>query len=503
MRRAFRLFLLALSLAPAAVRADPLMDLEAGNFAGLEKSRAEAESAGRAGEAEYDRALDLFYHGDLSGAESLLATVSTETVPSAAWLKNYLKEVRPVVDRLQPHESEHFVLRTDPDDGFLADYALKTLEKAYRTNGAELDEFPQGKVPVEIYRRREDFIAASTLSDETLERSGAIGICKFRRLMILSPENLAFGYRWLDTLAHEYTHFLINAASGGRCPLWLHEGTAKHLETLWRMKVPETLTPGNRTELARALKDDKLVPFSRMEPSMVYLDNQEQVRLAFSEVADAARTIQALKPHGLRLILRELAAGHSRAEAFQTVLGLTMDGFESRWKENLRKEDLQESPGSAPDVLELGKGDEIEAFAGPGIRAHIRLGDRMRLAGENEAALIQYRRALDQEPDNPVALVKAARTLVALGRGKEAVGALETSVRENPNYEPAFLLLGERKLSQGDAAGAQSCFSEANALNPFNPQVHLGLAQSLQALGKNAEAQREIGIARDLASQGR
>ena len=101
--------------------------------------------------------------------------------------------------------------------------------------------------------------------------------------MIISPQQLAFGYRWLDTLAHEYAHYLVNLLSAGRCQLWMHEGIAKYLETRWRLNDPEFLTPGNRTELARAVKDDYLVPFSRMAPSMVYLKDQTEVRKAFSE----------------------------------------------------------------------------------------------------------------------------------------------------------------------------------------------------------------------------
>jgi tetratricopeptide (TPR) repeat protein len=501
MKLGIAVFLFALVAAP--VRGDLLMDLESGNFSALEAMRSAAESQGRTEEEKYARILERFYRGDLSGAADLAVNLSSGSVPSSGWLKSYLSEVPPLVRRMREHSSDHFIVRTDPDDAFLAEDALSALEKAYREIGSELGAFPAEKIPVEIYRAQEDFIAASTLSKETLERSGAIGICKFRRLMILSPENMAFGYRWLDTLAHEYTHYLVNVVSAGKCPLWLHEGIAKHFETRWRLKNPQPLTPGSRTELVRALRDGSLIPFSRMEPSMVYLENQEQVRLAFSEVAHAAGTVQRTKDQGLRRILSELAAGKSRDEAFQSVWGKDMGGFEADWKKILADENLKESPGSAPDILALGRRDEIEVLAGTGIRGHLRLGDRMRLSGRPEAAVVQYQRALDQEPDNPVALVKMARTLLALGREHEAEAALVLATGENPNYAPAFLLLGARQLSAGDHAAARFSFEEAIALNPFNPEARLGRAQALQSLGEPDLARREREIAEVLSRRNR
>jgi tetratricopeptide (TPR) repeat protein len=240
-----------------------------------------------------------------------------------------------------------------------------------------------------------------------------------------------------------------------------------------------------------------------MEPSMVYLENQEQVRLAFSEVAHAASTVQRRRDLGLRRILTELAAGKSRDEAFQSVWGKDMGGFEADWKKILADENLKESPGSAPDILALGRRDEIEALAGTGIRGHLRLGDRMRLSGRPEAALVQYQRALDQEPDNPVALVKMARTLLSMGREKEAEAALVLATGENPNYAPAFLLLGSRQLESGAYAAARFSFEEAIALNPFNPEARTGRAQALQALGETAPARREREIAEELSRRNR
>ena len=38
----------------------------------------------------------------------------------------------------------------------------------------------------------------------------------------------------MDTISHEYVHYVITRKWGKQIPLWLHEGLAKYLEARWR-----------------------------------------------------------------------------------------------------------------------------------------------------------------------------------------------------------------------------------------------------------------------------
>ncbi len=475
--------------------ADSLRVLESGDFSYLKELEAGAEREKNPASRSYFQALEKFYKGQLDEADQLLS--GSGTLDEAGWLKRYLREVMPLREPMKIYESEHFTLRLPERDSFLTTYAFEALEKAYLELGRDFDLYPKEKVPVEIYPTREMFSKSSTLSVEILDRSGAIGICKFRRLMILSPEQLAYGYRWLDTLSHEYVHYLINVKSRAQCPLWLHEGIAKYLETRWRRADPEYLTPGNRTELVRALKDNKLIPFARMEPSMVYLDNQEQVRQAFSQVSHAAGSIEKMKNRGAIMeILQELAKGKSRPEAFFTALSMNDKDFEAKWKEILEKENFEESPGASPDVIKLsGQSSEIDELVSTDARAHVRLGDRMKQIGEPQAALIQYEKALKIEPNNPVALVKSAQSYGALGKLEASVSNLKRCVRENPNYPTGFVALGREMIRQEKWEEAKKYFNEANALNPFNPEVHEKLSVIYKGLEDDSASQSESSIA--------
>ena len=88
---------------------------------------------------------------------------------------------------------------------------------------------------MEIFPTTATFYPASSLSTRDIEVSGAIGICKFNKIMLLSPRNLARGYRWTDALSHEYIHYILVHLSGNRAPIWLHEGIAKYFEDVWRL----------------------------------------------------------------------------------------------------------------------------------------------------------------------------------------------------------------------------------------------------------------------------
>ena len=65
---------------------------------------------------------------------------------------------------------------------------------------------------------------ATSLTIRQIETSGTIAVCKYHRLMIISPLAAASGYSWADTLAHEFIHLVIQK-SRNTVPIWLHEAS--------------------------------------------------------------------------------------------------------------------------------------------------------------------------------------------------------------------------------------------------------------------------------------
>ena len=71
--------------------------------------------------------------------------------------------------------------------------------------------------------------------------------------MIVSPKALVRGYPWLDTLTHEYTHYIVSRVSRNSVPIWLHEGLAKFEERRWRGPSGGGLPPAMDNLLSQAL----------------------------------------------------------------------------------------------------------------------------------------------------------------------------------------------------------------------------------------------------------
>ncbi|MBU0952475.1 MAG: tetratricopeptide repeat protein [Elusimicrobia bacterium] len=386
-----------------------------------------------------------------------------ETPEYLAGLRNYAKDFK-------EYEIGHFKVRLTDNDLILKPYLEENLETIYQHIGKIFNCFPQDKVLIEVYPSRESFAFASTLGDETVERSGAIGICKFNRLMLASPSTLPQGYRWIDTICHEYTHFIINRVSNAGCPLWLHEGIARYYDTSWRKDPPQYMTSGNANVFADAIKQNKLIPFSRMAPSMVYLKDQDEVNLAFIEVSNSIDFMNKNYPEKIVKLLQNMGIGdNSEEKAFKNVLGCSIDKFEKLWQKNIRKLSIQKTAGAVSDKIRWKKYNEVDEFVGVNARDYVRLGDRFKKNNNFEVALIQYNKALALEPFNPVVLYKKSRTLLSLGKIDDAEAALTACIDKNPNYVSPYELLGELYLNKKNFKKAREMLIEAASINPFNP----------------------------------
>jgi tetratricopeptide (TPR) repeat protein len=409
-----------------------------------------------------------------------------------------------VVKNLKRFESPHFVLFLDEKrDGILAPYTLETLEKSYEAIGAELGYYPKEKVRVELAPDAAAFNAISTLSLRDIEETGAVGICKFNKLMIISPRALSFGYRWVDSLSHEYVHYAIVALSNNEAPIWLHEGMARFYETRWRRSAPpkdaaeDYLTPANQTLLVQALEKNQFVGFKNMEPSLIRLETPEQVQLAYAEAASAVDFINQSKGKaGIRELLLTL---HDKPtpDAIATVFGMSFDVFESRWKNFLKSKGLKEIEGSRVRRLKVKKDQredeetvELKEIQSAVARQRTYLGDQILGKGRPEAAAHEYQRALQASPNSPIILSKLGRVLIQMSRFDEALPPLKKALEIEPDSANSYVLLGRVYNATKNYPEGRSALEEAVQINPFNPLIYRLLVDIYGALGDQAQAQQ-------------
>jgi tetratricopeptide (TPR) repeat protein len=409
-------------------------------------------------------------------------------------------------------EGEHFVVSYPKGkDEVLVPYLLETLEAERAALAGDLGVAPAEKVRVEVLSAVSDLARLSTLTEAEIRASGTIALCKYGKLMLVSPKALFTGYDWLDTAAHEYVHYAVMRAAGPATPIWLHEGLAKWLETRWRGAGGQDFSPFSAALVRRAADQGTLVSFEQMHPSMAKLPTQERTALAFAEVVLAVELMVAKAgTPALARTLELLAAGASADAAVAQAVGMPWPAFMDAWRRSLATRPLPRGGAQAlqrlrfiDDPKQGGPWAEWAELDDPKAREFARLGELLRERGHPLAARLEYRKALDRGGARVAVLANQfAAVAIQTGRQAEAEQVLGEALGWNPDHPALRVRLGRLQLERKEFAGARQQLTLANRQDPFDPEIHAGLAQAFEALGDAASASRERRFAEILQSRG-
>ncbi len=425
----------------------------------------------------------------------------------------YLALARAARDVTKGHarfEGEHFVVSYPPGkDEVLVPYLLDALERQRGALGAALGRVPDGKLAVEIVSDVGGLARLTTLAEKEIRTSGTVAVCKFNKIILLSPKALLKGYAWLDTAAHEYTHLVLTRRSRNEAPIWLQEGLAKWFEDDWR----EGGEPISRVEAALvrdAVEKGRLVTFEEMHPSLAKLPSQERAALAYAEVVLAIeRIVQRAGPQALPRLLDAVAAGKDAGEAVAEVIGLPFERFLAEWRRHMASRPLPRGGDHElrrlrfADDRRQGEWSEWAEIPDERARGFARLGEMMRTRGRAAAARIEYGKAYARVGARfPILADQYA--LAALLSGEEPVAekVLAEAIAWNPDYAALHVHLARILVRREAWAGAREHLLLANRQDPLDPEIHAGLARALAALGDSGGASREERFARILAPEG-
>ncbi len=451
---------------------------------------------------KYFQGRVAFEEGRYLEAVELLQAAGIEDKPGS-YLR-LAKETRDIVKDHARAESEHFIFfYPKGKDEVLVPYALETLESIYRALAEDLGHRPPGgKIRVEVVNNARELSKVSTLTYQQIQTTGTIAICKFNKLMVTSPKAVARGYDWQDTLAHEYVHLVVSQMSRNTVPIWLHEGLAKFLESRWRGKPGLALTPSTLALLGRRVKEDKLIPFEKMHPSIAMLPTAEDAATAFAEVFYAIDYVHSTRgTQGLREIILGLRDGKTDRKAVEAATGMPFANFEKLWLAHIKKQPFPQEllpreevvlKENAKDQGEKKKGREIsfgdfaEVTEVPA-RKFAHLGELMRERNRVKAAAEEYAKAHRLVGDKYESVSnKYALTLLELRRLDEAEQVLRGSLRVHPGSPSTNVHLGRILLFRKDHGKAKQAYLEALAADPFDPEIHLALMRIHGALGESA-----------------
>ncbi|ABB32161.1 Tetratricopeptide TPR_2 repeat protein [Geobacter metallireducens RCH3] len=247
--------------------------------------------------------------------------------PSLAKLLERMRREQAVETRMERGHSSRFIVSYDAGEvktGIALD-VLDVLETAYNSVGTDLGYFPEARVPVILYTKR-DYREVT----RSPNWSGGLYDGKIRipigGLVEITPDLRA-------TLRHEYTHAVVRDLSRGNCPVWLNEGLA---ELQGRQELNPPLT-----ELGRAIRTGGYLPLRKLENGFTSLGSSE-VRLAYEEsYAVVNFMVSSYGWYRVRGILTYIGEGLPVGEAINrglADLGLDYDGVFGEWLEYMKRE---------------------------------------------------------------------------------------------------------------------------------------------------------------------
>lgn len=391
------------------------------------------------------------------------------------------------------HESEHFIIRyLRGKDEILIPYLLDTLEKIYLAGGKDFGYYPEEKVILEIYPDLRSFTSVTPLKEEAIKTTGTVAICQYNRILLSSPRLYLQGYSWLDTLSHEYIHYILTKRSANNAPLWFQEGVAKFFETRWRSEKGGSLTPWNQGLLRSALQSGDIVTFEEMGNSFANLRSALRAALAFAEVETMVGFI--VNTYGLdalRSMISEFSSGEKTENVITKVLNLKMDEFMLRWKEytSALVADAPEHVDVVHPVVKEGNAEKnMEFVKNKKARDYMILGEILTERGYLKAALQEYRKANNLTPDSPYITNKLASLLIRRGEIAEAKSLLQRTSRVYPDYYQTYINLARISMNENDYTNLENVLLSANAINPFDPFIHEQLYLLYRKLGRDDKA---------------
>ncbi len=458
-------------------------------------------------ETRYLQAELAFIEGNYPRAIELLDGLRDDTdTGNVAQLRELAASTYQVTKDFVFRESSggHFVIYYPPGkDEVIVDLTGEVLEAAYAAFGEDLGWRPSEKIRVELLARPSDLAQLSPLTEADIETTGTIALCKYGKLMVVSPRATLFGYPWMDTLVHEYLHYVVSQMSHDRVPVWFHEGLARMQQTRWREALSDRLSEPDEHLLATALQSRKLITFDEMHPSMAKLPSQQAAALAYAEVFTMMTYLHGkIGYSGLRRIIELQRDGKSARRAVSEVVAEPWEAVERDWKRYLRGRGLRPSRTYAAraqqDRIRFDKGgkeDEnvgVEEIGSDKGRNFARLGGILRARGLSQAAAVEYEKALAiVGAGDPFVAAKLSRTYLELKKYPRAIELARPLAEADEHDAAPYTTLGIAYMATDDPVAAREAFEVALRVSPFDPSVRCGLAEAYARTDEPALAKRE------------
>ncbi|HEX9895744.1 MAG TPA: hypothetical protein VGA78_17565, partial [Gemmatimonadales bacterium] len=282
-----------------------------------------------------------------------------------------------------------------------------------------------------------------------------------------------------STLWHELAHTFTLGATDHRIPRWFSEGLSVHEER----KARAGWGQGVRLSFLAALKQNKLLPVSRLNDGFVRPTYPEQIGHAYYQASLVCDMIEQTRGQAaLRSMLDGYRGGLGTAEVFRRALKVEPDGFDREFEGWMRQR-------FAKSLDAIGGGERDGPF-----QRELTAALAVLRAGNTAEATTRFEQARALFPgyaerDNPYwHLAKIHRDRGDLRRAAQELGRL-TALAET-DFD-ANIAEAEVREKLGDAAGAAAALERAAWIDPREPALHDRLATLYARTGDWRKVARE------------
>jgi len=445
--------------------------------------------------AAYVHAMALYENGkyDLAVKEAERAadgipSVNTSDRKELIAVRDYLRESYEILREFKSVDGRYFkFFYHNPKDSILAYEVFKVLDSSRAALGRDLGYLPEDTIRIEVYPDKASFIRVSTLTEDEVKRTGTIALCKFNRMLFISPRAVLRGYKWRETLCHEYTHFVLHRMAGTRLPLWIHEAVAHFQEVRFDGRAGGVLSTTEKGLLQKAIKTNTLISFAKMHPSMAKLKNSTETGTAFAEVLVALKIVHDKGGYKAVRNLINTAASNKNIDSFLVSLTGAKNGFEQYLFDYIKTLPLQEVQNVNPEVPAFVEDGENEKDENSYYR-WVRLADKLIKEKRTGAAIKELERAaIVAGGASSWVLTQVAHLYSENGENEKAFSSLNKAIDLYPDDCNAYFKRALLFQKNGKALMAAKDARSALQINPFHHHARELLIELLEETASSSE----------------
>jgi tetratricopeptide (TPR) repeat protein len=232
-----------------------------------------------------------------------------------------LEKENEVEGKLESSSLANFDIRYHGSDSNFNVYDIQgDLLEAYQEVGYDFNYYPVRSIVVLLYTGQEFSQIRNTPNWVGALYDGKI------RLPVKGEQQE--GALIKTILWHEYTHALINDATGSNCPRWLHEGLAQYQQA--------KVAPIDQSPLDSALRNGDLIPLSQLDRAFGFDQSASKARLAYAQAYSLTEYL--VGKYGfwkINVILQEMKKGRGWRDVFEDEFLMPVPELEKEWKEGL------------------------------------------------------------------------------------------------------------------------------------------------------------------------